>query len=356
MATLDRLFALFNELGVAYRADGFDLELFPPIVSECYSILQAQARKEHYADIHRNHHVKHYWVFVAASEEAKVSRPYRPSLFIDSYADWEAAWRAMVGSIDRTARRMTHRDTDRVLYSAAIVFFAVIDILRPGSRKTNGTFLEWLLGTLLVLLTGYPLTRHIPIAAMDALVEDEDIDNGSASEGSVPTDIVIDPGDGKYKLVFPVKTSTRERIGQIFTHQRILDTEFPGQYRSALLCVSETQLMKKTHGVQETCVPRQVSFNEKYIAHVDALYYFDPPFAYIDDAITVSVRRMSDLFGVDLAAISEAVERVTAETCGAVVSIVNCNLTRGHAGEHHFSPPRGTSIRSRKLTPDQIAD
>jgi hypothetical protein len=356
VSALDHLFALFNDLGSAYRGDRFDLSLFPPLVAECYSILNAQTSKEHYADIRRNAHVKTYWVFVAVNDVAKVSRPYRPSLFINSYAEWESAWKAMLASMDRAARTMTYRDTDRVIYSAAIVFFAVIDILRPGSRKTNGTFLEWLLGTLLVLLTGYPLTRHIPIAAMDALVEDEEHENGSGSEGSVPTDIVIDPGDGKYKLVFPVKTSTRERIGQIFTHQRILDTEFPGRYRSALLCVSETQLMKKTHGVQETCVPRQVSFNEKYIAHVDALYYLDPPFAYIDDAIAVSVRRMSDLFRVDLAAISEAAEHVAAMTCNAVISTVNCNREHGHAGEHLFSPPRGTSILSPKLTSDQLAD
>ena len=362
MPSIDRVFELFEEVGVSYRSDKFDLDVFPPLVSACYAILEAEATTAHYADVRRvkMRGTKTYWskpysVFISKADPDNISRPYRSSNFISHYSDWEEAWKNMVDSIDRPARKLSYRDTDRVIYSASMTFFAVIDILSPGSRQTNGTFLERLLGTLLVLVTGYPLKRGgVTIAAAQALVDGES--TGSGNEGSVPTDIVLDPGEGRYKLVFPVKISTRERIGQVFTQQRILDTSFPGTYRSALLCVSETQLLKRKRGAKETCLPKQVNFLEKYIAHVDALYYLDPPFAYIDDAITVPVRRISDLFDQDLAAISEAVELEREESCGDELSVVTCNLPAGHRGEHQFRPARGVQIPSPKLRLGQVSD
>ncbi len=342
MADLDRLFELFNWLGAVYRADHFDLALFPPIARECYEILRSTALSSHYANIKREGEEKSYWVFIDNLDATNISRPYRPALLINSYDEWQESWDKMVGSINQRDRRMGPANIDRVLYSAAMAFFAVIDLSQRGSRKRNGTFLEWLLGSLLVAVSGFQLTRQIPIP-----------DSG---EGSVPTDIVLDPGAGRYKLVFPVKTSTRERIGQTFTHQRILDAEFPGKYRSALLCVSETQLLKGANAVQETCVPQQVSFNEKYIAHIDALYYLDPPFAYINDSITVPVRRLGDLFSTDLAAMSRALEEAATDECGHMISTVDCSLPRGHNGDHLFLPPRGSPIESETITAEDVGD
>ncbi len=339
---------LFDALGAVYKAGTYDLSLFPPLVEESYEILGANATSEVYASLGKPPNIKTYSVFVDDANIENMSRPYRESLFIEDYETWVNEWDRMIASIDVQKRKMVYSETQRVLYSASLSFFAVVDLYKRGSRQTNGTFLERLLGTLLSNVTGFPLSHHIPMIA--------GIDDAGDDDSKVPTDIVLDPGKGSYKLVFPVKVSTRERIGQIFTHQRILDTEFPGRYRSALLCVSETQLMKGKHSVQETCVPGQVTFNEKYIAHIDALYYLDPPFAYINDQITVAVRKISDLFAQDLSAISAAVAKASITECGGVVSTVNCNLPSGHEGDHFFVPLRGIRIPSDVLAGPDVAD
>lgn len=350
---------LFSHLGSEYNAERFDLDLFPPVVSECYGILSHHAHSRHYADLTRGKQKelkKSYWVFVNNADLDDISRPFRQTQFITSYEEWELHWRQMIGTIDVNSRTMAYPQADQVIYSASIAFFAVIDIWNRASRKINGTFLEWLLGNLLVKVTGYKLGRHIALDSSgdsdDLSADDEDADD----EGKVPTDIVLDPGRNRYKLVFPVKTSTRERINQIFTHQRILDTEFPGQYRSALFCVSECQLLKKKKKVQETCVPRQINFNEQYVAHIDTLYYLDPPFAYVNDALTVPVRRISDLFRQDLSTISAEIETSASISCAEPVSVINCNLNKGHSGEHLFIPPRGVLISSRNLREADISD
>ena len=352
MGQLKQLLQRFAEIGASYRADRFELDVFPEIVRESFDILGRSAIRQHYNDISRGDARKSYWVFLSKTRDTNISRPYRPSLFIDDFAEWSERWAHMVASIDTRSCTMRYTDTQRVLYTASVAFFAAIDLSeRRGSRKTNGTFFEWLLGTLLVRTSNYTLTRHTPITAVS--LEESKAGSGDAS---VPTDIVLDPGDEKCKLVFPAKISTRERIGQIFTHQRILEAKFPGRYRSALLCVSETQLMKRTHTVQETCVPTQIMLNKKYIADIDALYYLDPPFGYINDATGVPVRRISDLFACDLAAMAKVVEHVEVTDCGEVVSTLRCNLPKGHDGGHSFIPPHGTRIESARLSKDDVAD
>lgn len=353
---LDKLFDLFDALGGAYKYERYDLNLIPPIVEECYAIL-GSATPQYYNEVKRKlsktqtlH--KEYWVFEDGKSK-EISRPYRPSLFFATYPIWFDTWKKMLGKIDQRSRSMHHADTDKVLYSASTAFFAVIDLYMRDARKRNGTFFEWLLGTLLYEVTGYPVGAHIAILSK---IESTEGTKENGDSGNVPTDIVLDPGGGRYKLVFPAKISTRERINQIFTHQRILDTEFPGQYRSALLCVSECQLLTKGHRVQETCVPTQVSFNERYIAHIDALYYLDPPFPYIADAIRVPVRRISDLFATDLAAMTQHSKQQAQNLCGAVISTVRCNLPKHANGEHVYMPPRGAPITSSALSAADVAD
>jgi hypothetical protein len=356
VASLQKLFQHFDRFGAAYKAAAYDVTLVPPIVAECYTLLNAAARPEPYNSITRKLSSgktveKKYSVF-ADRKSDELSRPFRPLLFIAEVDRWFDEWNEMLGTIDRGSRTMSYERTDIVLYSACTAFFAVIDLFMRSARKRNGTFFEWLLGTLLHETTGFPMRAHIAILST---VEAGEAIKGEEG-GSVPTDIVLDQGEGRYKLVFPSKISTRERINQIFTHQRILDIEFPGQYRSALLGVSECQLLKGKGTVQETCVPTQVSFNEKYVAHIDALYYLDPPFAYIDDAITVPVRRISDLFALDLAAMTLEAEREAIELCNAVVSTVRCNRPKHTVGEHRFDPPRGSLIASASLSPGDVAD
>lgn len=357
MASLDKLFHLFDALGDAYRNHRSAPALIPPIVEECYRILKSETGSSHYNDVTRKlktgNVTKKYFVFKDTAS-GEISRPYRQKLFIDDYQEWLRRWNAMIASIDQTSKTMNYAETDRVLYSASTAFFAVIDLFMRDARKRNGTFFEWLLGTLLHQVTGYKIGAHIAILA--TATANGQTSSGNDDGGSVPTDIVLDQGEGRYKLVFPAKISTRERINQIFTHQRILDVEFPGEYRSALLCVSECQLLKKASKVQETCIPKQVTFNEKYVAHVDALYYLDPPFPYVNDAIKVPVRRISDLFASDLKAMATEAEKEAVELCGHVISTVKCNRPKHSNDEHRFNPPRGSPVTSKSLSQKDVGD
>jgi hypothetical protein len=83
-------------------------------------------------------------------------------------------------------------------------------------------------------------------------------------------------------IVFPVKITTRERIVQPFAHQRILDSVFgEGQYKSVLVCVSETQ-RDKENNVKEICVPGTIRLFQKHLARLSGIYYLDPPERYLN--------------------------------------------------------------------------
>ena len=73
-------------------------------------------------------------------------------------------------------------------------------------------------------------------------------------------------------------------------------------------------------------------------------------------ASTRNTSRISDLFSTDIAAMSRAIEAASAEDCGQTISTIDCNLPKGHDGDHLFLPPRGTPLGSRKLTENDVGD
>ena len=106
-----------------------------------------------------------------------------------------------------------------------------------------------------------------------------------------------DPG-----LVVPVKITTRERVGQPYTHQRILDSVFgEGVYRSVLVCMSEMQ-RDKQHSANSICVPGPIRLYQTHVAKLSGLYYLDPPARYLDEDVTsvVPVRKVGTLLCSDL--------------------------------------------------------
>ena len=94
-------------------------------------------------------------------------------------------------------------------------------------------------------------------------------------------DFLFDLGDGKPKVHLPVKLSTRERVVQAWSHQRILDAAFGhGRYRGILVVHSETKLNLKNREVVEICVPDQWLVYQTLLATMDRIYYFDMPERY----------------------------------------------------------------------------
>jgi hypothetical protein len=173
---------------------------------------------------------------------------------------------------------------DSILYTAAIAFAACYDLYSPKSRKTPGTFFEVLIGTILTVVSGLPRSKQISLPD---------------TKYKVTTDIVLQGSNGKPSLVIATKITTRERIGQPWMHQRILDEAFGrGKYKSILVAVSELQ-RDEEQGVNEICVPGQVALFQKYLSQMYGLYYLDPPAAYCTKEIVelLPVGPLSLLFG-----------------------------------------------------------
>ena len=229
---------------------------------------------------------KDYHVF---RDGANLSRPVHLPLLIRDPQQVQTLWSVMCDAARPQDQRydMPPADINVVLYSVSMAFAICYDLWRPSSRKTPGTFLEIVVGSLLqVVLPDRKRIAHI-----------------SLRDGEkVATDIAFLDDNGTAGLVVPVKITTRERIVQPFAHQRILDSVFGEQrFRSVMVCVSEMQ-RKRTEGANAICVPGTIRLFQRHLASLSGLYYLDPPQRYLQPDVTahVSVRTVGDLFAADL--------------------------------------------------------
>ncbi len=249
--------------------------------------------------------------YSAAQMNGRVSRPFRPDLFIGDVAEFAAEIKIFVAALNNGANPNSNVFT-RVIYTSVLSVSMAYDIFKPDSRKTPGTYFEILIASAsAVAFPGYRLSKHIKIEGMpvvdapavDALVDvDEgEVDASEFSADSVSTDLVITNTKTGKGAVVPLKITTRERIVQPFAHQRILDSAYPGQYASFIACISETQLDKKGRTVKQICVPGTVALFQKHLARVEALYYCDMPVRYAaNDFNKIIPVRMFDRFFSDI--------------------------------------------------------
>jgi len=94
---------------------------------------------------------------------------------------------------------------------------------------------------------------------------------------------VFDLGEEKPKFHLPVKTSTRERIIQVWAHQRVLDGVYGvGRFLAMPIILTETKLDSKKLEVVEICLPWQWRLYQMHIAVLWNVCYLDAPNAYLD--------------------------------------------------------------------------
>ncbi len=253
---------------------------------------------------------KKYVVAALAGATAQFSRPLRQDLFITDPAAFSEVWgnfrsRLIESKGSMRLSGISGDDCVRACYTAVMSYAACIDIHRPGDRGSPGVFLEMVIGPSVALLLD-----TIEAGAVSVAIEET-----GASE-KIPTDLTF-PKDGLVTLVVPTKISTRERISQAFVHQLILNSACPGQYRTALVCVNETNVMvppdtlptdrvASVSWVRETLVPNTIALYEKYVAAVAGMYYLDPPIRYVngDCKGLPPVKRLDALLLEDLAALT----------------------------------------------------
>jgi hypothetical protein len=175
--------------------------------------------------------------------------------------------------IDLAAGAITTHTPDainRAIYKMVIAFCAAIDLARPNDRKTQGTYFEMLVAHMVSVRFGVPAVRNLDVLNLDMRAE-------------LPTDLTFDLGKGKPKFHVPVKTSTRERVIQVWAHQRIIDGVFGvGRFLGLLVCLAETHLAESTGRVQEICLIDQWRIYQLFIAQLKRVYYLDVPRAYAD--------------------------------------------------------------------------
>jgi len=212
---------------------------------------------------------KNYVLF--SHNNGKKSRPVNIDLYqegmsadINGNSKVEVFWDNV---LSQTIAQQSARDITAALYVIAMNYCTCTDTL-PDLKQNSGAYFERLIGHL--------YARHLGINPSTNLNAVE-LDGESIA---LPTDYIFDLGVGKPKLHIPVKTSTRERVVEVWAQQRILDGAFGnGRFFCLLTCIGETNLGKNmTIGI--TCVPNQWMNYQLFVAQIKRAYYLDVPEKY----------------------------------------------------------------------------
>nr|WP_313777145.1 hypothetical protein [Mycobacterium sp.] len=207
---------------------------------------------------------KEYFAFTTTSPKLRSSRGINEALFLDN-----------IDEVLRMVTKVINREVPadpielhEALYTAAISYPAGTDVTKDGDKKSPGTFLENFVGHLVASTFGVSPTKSVIAPTLDI-------------EVALPTDFVFDLGPTKSRIHLPVKASTRERVIQVWAHQRVLDgMHGVNRFRGLLVVLAETNRQTKTNSIAEVCLPKQWMAYQMYIAQLHRVYYFDVPEKY----------------------------------------------------------------------------
>jgi hypothetical protein len=193
------------------------------------------------------------------------------------------------------------------IYTMAMAFCVATDVQKIGDRKTPGTYFEYLVGHLFARELGVNPKKEIEMLNLH-------------TRASIPTDFVFDLGQDRTKLHLPVKTSTRERVIQVWAHQRIIGGVYGvGRFKGILVVLTETKLAGKTRQVVEICLPEQWRAYRMFIAKLERVYYLDVPrkYAGLADAYpNIQVKRFGEFYAEKDQLIAYAASVLVLEPCG----------------------------------------
>jgi len=206
---------------------------------------------------------KTYFSFTRRRGDGKISRPVNKNLFDPNCED------KLQHLLQGTLGKVPFPERGRFLYTIAMSYCCASDLLKVGDQKTPATYFECLIGHLLACTLGVNPRTQVEVLRLEE------------EAGTLPTDFIFDLGHGKPKFHVPVKISTRERVIQVFAHQRVLNGVLGyGSFRGVLVCLTETKLDHQNREVIEICLPKQWSLYQRFIAPMHRFYYFDVPKKY----------------------------------------------------------------------------
>jgi hypothetical protein len=157
-------------------------------------------------------------------------------------------------------------ELQNMLYTVTLAPCLARDLFDRNDKKSSATYFEYLIGHLFAKKFGVN-----PAAQELFTIEGKDV--------ALPTDFLFKTDS--LKIHMPVKTSTRERVIQAWTHQKILNEQVIGGFKGMLVVFSETKLDAKTYEVVDIFVPDQWLIYQRYLAKIDNIYYFDLPEKYL---------------------------------------------------------------------------
>ena len=213
---------------------------------------------------------KNYIVF-ERPDGSKRSRPVNIDLYNEGSTP-DATGNSKVDTFwtnvqNQTISNQSARDITTSLYVIAMNYCCCSDLV-VGMKKNAGDFFEKLIGHL--------YSRHLNIVP-STQIRAVELDGEAIA---LPTDYIFDLGTGRPKFHVPVKTSTRERVVEVWAQQRVLDGAFGvGRFICLLNCIGETNLEKKA-SVGITCVPNQWMNYQLFVSQIKRAYYLDVPDKY----------------------------------------------------------------------------
>ena len=205
---------------------------------------------------------KTYFMFFDP-ERSKTSRPVNAGLYLEEL-DPARVHAALACDVEG----LSSEELTRIVYTAAGSYCCAADILKDSDQKTPGTFFEVLIGHIVAKALGVNPEQQIRVPTLDLDV-------------TIPTDYVFDLGPLKNRVHLPIKLSTRERVVQVWAHQRVLDgMHGVARFKGVLVAMAETNKQKNV-SVVEVCLPNQWTAYQMYIAQMFRVYYLDTPQPYL---------------------------------------------------------------------------
>ena len=206
--------------------------------------------------------------YFSYKENKKLTRPINKNLYDNVTDDMVNTFFGKLK--DNAVADLKSNDITAIVYRIAIDFCATIDIIKESDQKTPGTYFEYLMGHLFSIHFEVKPRNQVEVLNLDM-------------KSKLPTDFIFDLGTNRPKFHVPVKTSTRERVVQVWAHQRVLDGVYGnGRFIGLLTCLAETKLDHKTKKVIEICLPDQWRLYQLFISQLKRVYYLDIPQKYLE--------------------------------------------------------------------------
>ncbi len=226
---------------------------------------------------------KRYSIFIPDGLGSRISRAVNLDHFIFEPDEFAVRWSELVKAVAGSQAKgqllcINATAVNSLCYSAVMSWAAAVDLFKP-SHGLAGAYFEILTGALIGNLSGREVGSEIRLPVPGGYEK-------------IKVDLTFQANDERACLVVPTKISTRERISQAYVHARILETARPGDYRTIICVVNETNIVndvkiKEMNGqypgraLKETLVPGTIVLYQKYIAQLEGMYYLDPPASYL---------------------------------------------------------------------------